>query len=992
MLVERFVESLNFETREMVPPMRNPDPFDELLRSLEENLRRTERTPEEEPPDEPPPPGGRRGGGLPPRRPSLRSLWWLIPVALFFLGGRAIGFLADWTWFDSVGFGSVFWTRFWAVVLLFLAGALGFFLFFAANLVLARRLAPWGLSNSPVADLAQAFGVRVMPTLLLLGAAAALFLGLIVSGSWELVLRYFNRTEFGVADPLFGRDVGYFIFSLPVQEALRTWLIYALVLTVAGVLIVTGIPWQGWRSERGAVIHVAVLGALLLLLMAWQQRLSGFELVYSGRSVAYGAGYTDANVLRPAYTVMMVLTAITALAGVVLAALRRSLRPFLALAGVWFVVSLVALVGVPSFYQGFVVRPNELSREAPYIARTIEGTRRAYDLAGVEVVNYSASPQLTAEGLLTEPDSMRNIRLWDYRPLLQTYNQVQALRLYYEFHDIDIDRYTFDGTRRQVMLSARELVPERLAEAAQTWVNRKLVYTHGFGVAASPVSTVTRDGLPEFYLKDLPVQGVIDITTPQIYFGELTEEYVIGRTRVPEFDYPRGEGNVTTQFAADTGIDMTWWNRLLFALHLGDYNLLLNSDLQPDSQMLWRRNIVERVQRVAPFLRLDSDPYIVISDDGRLYWMQDAFTTSSRYPYSAPLGDLNYIRNTVKIVTDTYDGTMAFYVTDPDEPLIAAYAAIFPALFQPLSAMPESLLDNIRYPEDLFTAQAEVYRTYHMTDPREYYNKEDVWAWPEEIFDDQTVSLEPYPLLMELPGTDELTYVTILPYTPSNRENMVAWLAIHNDPQQYGKKVLFNFGKDSLHFGPKQVEARINQDPAISAQLTLWNQQGSGVIRGNLLVMPIADSLLYVEPVYLQAASGRIPELKRVIVATADEVIMAENLGLALVQLFGRDLLADEVVVELGATADAAVPGAAGGAEQGAALPTLQELVAEANAAYVRGQERLRAGDWAGYGDEMAVLQRTLEQLAQAGGIQLPPAEPPPAPAAEAPPAETPAP
>lgn len=977
--------------------MRNPDPFEELLRSLEENLRRGERTPElesaDEPPGEPPPPPRRPPGGSPARRFSWRSLWWLVLLAILFFGGRIVGFLADWTWFESVGYGAVFWTRIWARLLLFLAGALFFFAFYVANIVLARRLAPWGLNGTPVADLAAGFGVRVMPLLLIFGALAALFLGLVVSGSWEVVLRSMNSTNFGATDPLFGRDVGFFVFALPVQEALRTWLLYTLVLTLAAVVVVTGAGWRGWRVDRGAALHIAVLAALILLLWAWQHRLASYALVYSARSVAYGAGYTDANLLLPAYTIMIGLTALTAVAGVVLTALRRSLRPFAVLAGLWFVVSLIVLSGVPSLYQSFIVRPNELTREAPYIERTIENTRRAYDLDGVEVVNYPASQPITAAGLLAEPESLRNIRLWDYRPLLQTYNQVQALRLYYAFNDIDIDRYALDGTRRQVMLSARELVPERLAESAQTWVNRKLVYTHGFGVAASPVAQVTRDGLPEFYLKDLPVQGVIDITTPQIYFGELTNEYVVGRTRVPEFDYPAGDGNVTTQFAADTGIDMSWWNRLLFAIHLGDYNLLLNGDLQPDSQLLWRRNIVDRVQRVAPFLQFDRDPYIVIGDDGRLYWMQDAYTTSRRYPYSAPLGNLNYMRNTVKVVTDTYDGTMTFYVTDTAEPLIAAYSAIFPTLFRPLAEMPDFLLDNIRYPEDLFTVQAEVYRTYHMTDPREYYNKEDVWAWPEEIFDDQTVPLEPYFVLMQLPGSDELAYVTILPYTPSNRENMVAWLAVHSDPDQYGRKVLYNFGKDSLQFGPKQVEARINQDPTISAQLTLWNQQGSGVIRGNMLVMPIADSLLYVEPVYLQAASGRIPELQRVIVATANDVVMAENLGLALVRLFGRDLLTDEVLVELGATASAASAGAESPGQQQGALPvTLEELIVEANAVYERGQERLREGDLAGYADEMAVLQSLLEQLAAASGVALPSAAETPATDAGVDPLETPAP
>ena len=555
---------------------------------------------------------------------------------------------------------------------------------------------------------------------------------------------------------------------------------------------------------------------------------------------------------------------------------------------------------------------------------------------------------------------------------------MQALRQYYEFNDVDVDRYIVDGQRRQVMVAARELVADRLNEDAQTWVNRKLVYTHGYGVAMSPVELVTSDGLPEFYVQDLPPRGVIDLTVPQVYFGELTNDYVIGRTNMEEFDFPQGGGNVTTRFSADTGIDMTFWNRVLFALRFADINLVLNQDITSESQLLWRRNIVDRVQTLAPFLQFDQDPYVVVGEDGRLYWIIDAYVTSNRFPYSEPyFGRFNYIRNSVKVVIDAYDGMPTFYVVDPSEPITAAYARIFPALFQPLEAMPEFLLRHIRYPTDLFSVQAEMYRTYHMTDATDFYNKEDLWSWPEEVFYNEPQPMEPYYVLMQLPDSDSLDYMQILPFTPANRENMVAWMAAQSDPDKYGDKLVYNFGKDSLFFGPKQIEARIDQDPAISAQLSLWNQQGSSVLRGNLLVIPIGDSLLYVEPLYLQAQNGRIPELKRVILATADRVVMAENLGLALIQLFGRDVvsragLADLAIAAASSAAtqeDGAAAGAAG-ASANVGTATVDELIVAANAQYSAAQEALRGGDWAEYGTQMDALKATLDQLVRlTGGV-----------------------
>lgn len=960
--------------------MKNNDPFADLIRSLEDKLQGEGGW---IPPDEPP--GPRR---QPQPAGSRRYLWWLIPVMLFLFFSQAIGFYADFVWYKSLDLQQVFTTRLWANVLLFVVAGGLFWLFLAANIWLVHRLEPYGLERTPLQLTAEALGIRVIPLVLIAGAVIAAFVGLSTASAWESVLVYLNQQPFGLADPLFGRDISFFLFTLPVWQILKNWLLFLLFVTLVATALVSGIAWRGWRSRPVVLLHLAILGALLLLVVAWQYRLDAYQLVYSTRGVVFGAGYAAARAQLPAYNILSIVTLVTALVLIVTAIARRAWRAMVAVLAVWAAVAFLAGSIFPEFVQRFQVSPNELNLERPYIESNILYTRHGFDLDDIEVRTYELTDGLTAQDIRQEGATIANVRLWDYRPLLQTYNQVQALRQYYEFHDIDVDRYLINGERRQVMLGARELVGDRLSSEAQTWVNRRLVYTHGFGVAASPVAQVTRDGLPDFYLKDLPPQGVITVTKPQIYFGELADAYVVGRTDEPEFDYPRGDGNVMTHFSADTGIDMKLGARLLFAIHFADINLLLNQDINPDSQLLWRRNIVERVQAVAPFLHYDEDPYIVVGDDGALYWILDAYTTSNRFPYSTPLGSINYIRNSVKIVISAYDGTMRFYLAEPDEPIAAAYARIFPTLFSPLEEMPADLRDNIRYPNDIFSVQAEVFRTYHMVDVNEFYNREDLWAWPEEIFGGETVRMEPYYVMMQLPDSDQLEYVQILPFTPANRENMIAWLAARSDPEVYGSKLVYEFGKDSLFFGPKQIEARIDQDPVISAQLSLWNQQGSSVIRGNLLVIPLAGNLLYVEPMYLQSATGRIPELQRVIVATGDQVRMAENLGLAMVELFGSSILDDQQLEDLATFGgEAGLPvmsGIEAGTIDGAAALSVESLVHQANEQFEAAQSAARSGDWAGYGAAITQLQATLQALADATGVVLP------APAPEATPAPAP--
>jgi uncharacterized membrane protein (UPF0182 family) len=985
--------------------MAERNPFHELLENLDEDD--WEQIEEELLHDDNGPGGTstpRRGGGNGGQGGGGRLLWWmLVPFLILILFNTVLGFYTDWLWYDSLVLTQVFFTRIGASLGLFAAGALAFWIVFVFNVLLVRRLNPQGLDETPLFEAVQAVGVRITPVVLLVGAFFAFFMGTGASSAWEELLLYFNQQPFGMTDPIFGRDVSFFLFTLPIWQFLRGWLMTTFVITLIATGLASGIGWRGWGAPAAVRAHLSCLGALILLLIAWQYRLDALELVYSARGAVFGAGYTDVNAQLPAFTILVFVTIIAAVLLLVNVFLQQAWRAIVVVLVGWIAISALAGNIYPNLVQRFQVNPNEFTREREYIAHNINFTRAAFGLDRIVDENFDAESELTGAELLDQPDTIRNIRLWDYRPLLQTYNQVQALRQQYQFTDIDIDRYEVEGERRQLMLSARELIPEQLEQPAQTWVNRKLVYTHGYGVAASPVAEITPDGLPTFVLQDLPVQGILEVSRPQIYFGERTNEYVIVKTETEEFDYPRGEGgNVFTTFEGDTGIRIGGFlPRLAFAIQFADINLFISQELTSESQLLWRRNILQRTLEVAPFLRFDSDPYIVVGGDGNLYWFLDAYTVSGRFPYSEPSQygtrtvqpGFNYIRNPVKIIIDAYTGEMDFYLVEPDEPIAAAYARIFPSLFTPFEEMPEDLNAHIRYPNDLFSIQASVFRTYQMTEPTDFYNREDVWAWPEEIFDNQSRPMEPYYVLMQLPGSEDLDFIQILPFTPANRENMISWLAAQNDPEKYGEMLVYRFGKDSLVFGPKQIEARIDQDPTISSLLSLWNQQGSQVIRGNLLVIPIGESLLYVEPLYLQAATGKIPELKRVILATSDRVIMAENLGLALAELFGQNILADTKLAELAISGDGELPAEAAAVEReevevDLAGSSLEELIVEANSRYSKAQEALTSGDWAAYGAELEGLERVLERMLALSGFSP---EPTPEPTPEPVPSPTPA-
>lgn len=904
---------------------------------------------------------------------SKRTKVALLLVALLLALTTSVGRYTDWLWFGSLGFQQVYLTRLAAQASLFLAGGLVFLLFFAANVGLAEGLArrAVALRAYPGSEMVRAWEGAFRLALVVGGLFLAFTLAGGAGAAWEVVLRYLNATPFGTTDPLFDRNVAFFIFALPLYRFVQGWLVGLVVMTllvVAAVYIFrvilprlplseTGtieqmppVTWSLALLTRPIMAHLLLLAAAWLVLMAWGYRLDIYELVFSTQGAAYGAGYTDVHARWPVLNLLTGLAVLVALLLLVTPFFSRGWRLPLAGVALWVAASFLAGGFYPGFVQRFQVQPQELDRERSYIEHNIRLTRQAYALDRIQEVPLAGEEMVTPQEIAAHPATVRNIRLWDPEPLLDTYNQLQSIRLYYDFVGVDVDRYIIDGQYRQVMLSTRELVPERLPPEAQTWVNRRLQFTHGYGVAMSPVNELTPEGLPTFFVQDVPPRGELSITRPEIYHGEKTADYVIVRTRTPEFSYPRGEENVYTSYQGEIGVGVgSFFRRLLFAVRFGDINILLSDALQPDSLILYHRNIRERMEKIAPFLLLDRDSYIVAAD-GQLYWIQDAYTHSDRYPYAQPFGEgrtFNYLRNSVKAVINAHDGAVSLYIADPEDPIIRAWAGIFPDLFRPLDDMPSSLRAHLRYPQDLFAVQADLYRTYHMQDPRVFYNKEDLWTIPNEVYLDRTVPMAPYYVIMRLPGEPEEEFVLIRPYTPPNKNNMITWLAARSDGEHYGKLLALRYPKDRLVFGPMQVEARIDQDPAISEQLTLWGQAGSEVLRGNMIVIPVGQSNLYVEPIYLQAEAGRLPEMKRVVLASGNRVVMEPTVEAGLARLFGPE--AEAAAPETPPAASPPATAAPAGTEEAAALLTaLQER-------YDRIQEEMKALE--------ADLQRLSELL-----------------------------
>jgi hypothetical protein len=787
---------------------------------------------------------------------------------------------------------------------------------------------------------------------MLVSVVLALFAGNWGALRWEDLLLFSNRLAVGTVDPVIGKDIGFYLFSLPFMEMLRAFASFMLPATVLLTAVVYFVRGGITLTERGAAVdekvrrHLAILVGLFACVIAAGFYLDSFRLLFSNKGAFYGAGYADVSSRLLTYRVLMFLTP---LAGTMLAvgiwkgAWRMALVPPIIMIAVYG----LGIKAYPGLLQKFKVAPNELALETPYIENNLRFTRLGYDLDKIETVPFDVDVKLTAADIANNDATIKNIRLWDHAPLLKTYSQLQQIRTYYKFFDVDNDRYQVNGQYTQVMLSPRELSYADLP--SKNWINERLIFTHGNGITFGPVSRISKEGLPEFFVKDIPPVSLADIkvTRPEIYYGELSNDYVVVKTRVPEFSYPTASGNINTTYAGKGGVQIdSLLKKVLFAARFRTEKILLSSDITAESRILYNRNINERVRAVAPFLRFDGDPYMVVDGKGRLIWIIDAYTYSERLPYSKPLkGGINYLRNSVKAVVDAYDGTLSFYISDPNDVLVKVYARMFPGLFKPMAAMPADLRLHVRYPHQFLQVQAAMFAAYHMTDPKVFYNKENLWEIP--ALGDKP--MEPYYTIMKLPGEKVEEYILLLPFTPSKRDNLAAWLTARCDGPNYGKIRSYTFPRDRLIYGPKQIDARINQDSFISQQLTLWNQRGSEVIRGSLLVIPIEKSLLYVQPLFLAADKAGLPELKRVIVAFGDQVVMEENLELALQRLFGGKKTAD---IALRAVT----------AETKASPATLAR---EAMSIYEKAVNLQRQGNWAGYGEELHKLEQVLKQMAK---------------------------
>jgi uncharacterized membrane protein (UPF0182 family) len=900
-------------------------------------------------------------------------VWVLVGLVTLLAAIEAIPFYADWLWFEEVGYSAVFLRVITLRGSLFLLVGLSSLLFIGVNLRAAAYARPpdvfWELEEPlglPSRVILEPLLRRVLVPVTI---GVGLLFGIAASTEWQTLLAYQHGQPFGGApDPIFQRDIGFYVFTLPLWRRALEWVFLLVGFTLMATACLYFLGRVLVLTARGPVVttraraHLLALGALLLFAKALDFYLDRFELLYSQRGAVFGAMYTDVNATLPILTFLSVLAVLVGLAAVI-QILRRGARPVFAGLVILGAGWMLGVWAYPALVQRLRVAPNALVAESPYIGHHIRLTRQAFALDRIEERDFPARESLEASDLARNAATLRNVRLWDHGPLLATFAQLQEIRTYYRFVDVDNDRYTIGDDYRQVMLSARELSYQNLPrdpqgrDADRQWINEHLQYTHGYGVVVGPVNRITPEGLPELFIRDIPpVSNVpLRVTRPEIYYGEVANDYVFVGTRSREIDYPSGDENVYTTYLGRGGIPVGGFGRrLLFAIRFGSYRILLSDEITADSRAMYYRQIGERVRRIAPFLQFDADPYLVIRADGTLAWLIDGYTVTSRFPYAerAP-GFGNYVRNSVKAVVDAYHGAVTLYLADEQDPLIRAYGQAFPGLLRPLAQMPADLRAHVRYPGGLFAVQARMYATYHMQDPRVFYNKEDLWSIPRRQEAGRDREIDPYYTIMRLPGEAREEFVLLTLFTPLRRDNMIAWLAARSDGAQYGRLTAFLFPKQRLVYGPRQIAARIDQDPVISQQLALWNQRGSTVIRGSLLAIPVEESLLYVEPMYLAAEKGSIPELKRVFVAYANQIAMEETLEASLQAIFGR-----RPAVAAARTPDGPPRPAPPASADGVAA-----LVGRAWEAWTLAQESLRRGDWSAYGDAQRRLEEALRGL-----------------------------
>ena len=936
----------------------------------------------------------------PPKHPAQqrrrRFVIIFVVLAAIVLGGRtALSYYVDVLWFGSLGYESVFWKTLglqWGVFAAFTAAT--FVILYGVFLALKRAHLPDLPSGHTIYIGGRPLKLPVEPVLRLIALgvslviAAATGAGMMVEWPTLALFWYAPLATGQVADPIFGKPLNFFLFALPAWQLIAGWLLTLAVITcllaVFFILITGGTRVLAGRLSRYVALPwrgLSITFAFLLLILAMRVYISRFELLLEDHTIFGGVTYTDAHVLLTGLLVVCVALVLGAAIAVV-NAVRVPRGRWLIAAILPAAVCYIALQGVAWYVSSFIVKPNELVREKPYIVYNTELTRQAYGLNGVAQREFPAETTVEAADPANNQATLQNIRLWDWRALQDTLRQIQEIRTYYDFPDIDIDRYAIDGTTREVMLAARELNVDKLPESSRNWINDKLIYTHGYGITMNPVNGFTPEGLPTLLLSNMPVQSTVrslSVTRPEIYFGELTNTDVYVKTRQKEFNYPQGASNSLTSYEGNGGIVLGGFlRRIVIALDRDDLaKLPFSDDVNKDSRLLMRRNLRDRVTALAPFLTYDPDPYIVLGDDGRLSWIMDGFTVSDSYPYSSHYqldsNLINYMRNSVKVVVDAYDGTTTFYVFDPEDPIIAAYRRIFPALFKDASMMPPGLRKHVRYPELLLKLQAEVYGLYHMTDPEAFYNREDLWTVATEVGMSEggqqvTQAMQPNFVLMKLPGETGVEFVEILPFTPANRNNLIGWIAGRSDGAQYGTSVVYNFPKTKLVDGPLQIEARIDQNAQLSGQLTLWNQQGSHVRRGALLVIPTGKALLYAEPIYLQAERSPMPELRLVVLALQDRLAYGPTFESAMAALFGgaaSSLTAPAASATATTAATASAEPMRGTAPNGSPQPAadLNGLIAEAAKDLADYQRLTAEGKLGEAGQKLEELKRALEKL-----------------------------
>jgi uncharacterized membrane protein (UPF0182 family) len=893
----------------------------------------------------------------------------VIVILLLYLFGLFVNYYGDWLWFNNLGYSSVFDTMILSRVFSFLV----FFVIFALFAAVHIRSAYKRGSQSRYIDVIGDDDPRKLFLPLHKGKAAIWFWGVIIilfstimgsnaSSHWNDFLQFIHSSSFDLKEPVFGKDVGFYIFKFPVYRFAVNWYIFMTVFTFIAVLfsyyLDNGFNINGNRFSvsRQAKNHLILIAAFFGLGISFRYIIKLFNILYSSHGVTYGPSFMDIHAQIPAYWTIFIISLIVTLLLFFFPLYKKGKIIFYAL-GIW--ITVLAGFGwiYPYITEQYRVKPNELKMETPYIINNIKFTRAAFGLDKIKTEPFPVDQNITYKDILDNHHTIENIRLWDRRPLIQTYKQLQEIRLYYDFNSVQVDRYLFDKYT-EVVLGARELPFTEIPERAQTWVNNHLIYTHGYGIVMNPVNEITPTGMPNLIIKDIPPVTTVPLNLKQmsIYYGEETSQYLLVNTKTKEFDYPKGEDNVYVSYTGKGGVQISsLFRRMVYAWKFSDIKILLTGYLTDQSRIMFYRNITQRDQKLAPFLSFDSQPYPVIGDDGNLYWIHDAYTFSNMFPYSEPVnqtavgGAANYINNSVKVVINAYDGAVSYYVINPKDPMIQTYQKIYPKLFKPFDEMPEFLKKHIRYPTDLFNIQIEMYNTYHMTDPQVFYNQEDYWQVPNEMYDTGQQVLFPYYIIMRLPDAQKEEFILMLPLTPSGKDNMIAWMCARCDVPNYGDLIVYSFPKDKLIYGPMQIEARINQKPDISAELTLWSQKGSQVIKGNQLVIPIKNSFIYVEPVYLQSEQGQIPELKRVIVAFKEKIEMKETLEEALQAAFN-------IVGEQTITPQQLVPGQTGSS-------VLSTQAREALDHYNKALDYLKQDNWSDFGNELQQMNSVLLQM-----------------------------